>query len=129
REKFNLEVPEIEDFVRHYNIPIAPGGLIPGQGPWKVLKPDEMADQYPLDYSTVKTYFRMLKEFQDDDDLTHIIFLNQAYGTPFYGLLDTGSHANIIHPSCLAMMYATAPWAVRVIEHQPCSTMGISTAI
>ena len=31
REKFNLEVPEIEDFVRHYNIPIAPGGLIQGQ--------------------------------------------------------------------------------------------------
>lgn len=59
-----------------------------------------------------------MNTFQQASECTYCLFMNQFYGTPFYGLMDTGAQKNVIHPAYVAMMYAKVPWAVPVFKHR-----------
>ena len=96
---------------------------------WYVLTAEETSRLFPLNASAVRKYYARLRELQRSGDLMHLVFLNQSYTTPFYGLLDTGSRRNVIHPACVAMMMAEAPWAVRVVKHQRVESEGIAEGV
>ena len=110
--KFDVE---IHQFVRNSNMPCNVF-VPPNQHIWKVLSARQTQADYPADYKTVKLYYRQLKQPPNSTDLLHIIFLNQSYGTPFFGVMDSASDVNVIHPSRVTMILEV-PWSGRIVEH------------
>ncbi|MFI5419885.1 MAG: hypothetical protein ACHQ1H_02850 [Nitrososphaerales archaeon] len=127
-EKFPLTDDETKEYIRNSSV-LYKDALMTQSNSWKVLPTDYVQQQYPADPFNLKLYAQMLHQAQNSDEFLHVIFLNQAYHTPFFAVMDSASDKNVIHPACVAMMLREAPWAVRVIEHPRVTAEGISTEI